>query len=858
MAKQVTEDNIKYLENLPDLYAALRESPSTYLYIRDVTGRISYRVHPDMLRNVKRWAAGSYDHNPTLVVNADLLYVLKYDTSLPFTSSNFATELAAGTWVMVGGSAGDYLDLNPVSAPPPYLEGRLFYDDIKKAVVLYDDVTDTSLELSYEIPIRAENQTGNTIANGTIVYINGATAGGVPTVGIADRNSYVKSRVIAMATHDVVNGALGKFTWFGIVHELPATGFSLGDTAYLGDNGAITSTEGIGGVFTVRIGTIIKVDASTVDIQLSIYSSEHTEDLTKERGFPDKANLQLAFDNGTRTLTASAADAISCRYYQGGTLHFITTPKTYQITNTEGAWFFYINNEVLTAQHNPTTAQTESIIRNNVPVAYVWWDVDNQRLVFFGREPHYSAGYGIENHIKDHLTEGARFGRGLALNTITANGDGSLAAHARFGTDAGFIFDEDLKHDISAVLPTTGFSHIYYTNAAGYPRYEVNAGYPVLTTGTGRLAYNPAGSGLVECSDNSYVWYHTFGCGANANVDRMVSFVGRSQFASQALAWAGINVDILAVQQNGLPSPEFKAIASELYQTRNVYANAVNARIVDADADGSDYHDWRLESLSGGGGTGGSGGVVTPSFSDSDFEIFDNADITKKVKVEVSGITTATTRTVTMPDKNGTMAMLSDLNQANIFQLWNTGVTNAPHDYSVWCNNAQLEDFTLLYFSDLEKKAGTPSEGNIYNIVANSAGSIVKLQCTTDRTKFVVCRIDSIAEYFTETLYHQLNVTVLQFGVNFAANDIVGVTFIGGGGEDYENVIFREITPEYAAITRPYAWNISTKTDTGGTSTITTAADAAYTLSTTVSAGAYLKVAGDTLNMTASYKINRV
>ena len=42
-------------------------------------------------------------------------------------------------------------------------------------------------------------------------------------------------------------------------------------------------------------------------------------------------------------------------------------------------------------------------------------------------------------------------------------------------------------------------------------------------------------------------------------------------------------------------------------------------------------------------------------FSDADFRVADNADQSKKLAFEVSGIATATTRTVTVPDKNLTI-----------------------------------------------------------------------------------------------------------------------------------------------------------------------------------------------------------
>lgn len=50
-----------------------------------------------------------------------------------------------------------------------------------------------------------------------------------------------------------------------------------------------------------------------------------------------------------------------------------------------------------------------------------------------------------------------------------------------------------------------------------------------------------------------------------------------------------------------------------------------------------------------------------PNVSDNVFRVVGSSDVTKKVAFEVDGLTTATTRTVTVPDKSGTMAMTSDL-----------------------------------------------------------------------------------------------------------------------------------------------------------------------------------------------------
>lgn len=49
------------------------------------------------------------------------------------------------------------------------------------------------------------------------------------------------------------------------------------------------------------------------------------------------------------------------------------------------------------------------------------------------------------------------------------------------------------------------------------------------------------------------------------------------------------------------------------------------------------------------------------NFTDDLFAIADNSDITKKLAFQLSGITTATTRTLTIPDASGTIVLTSDL-----------------------------------------------------------------------------------------------------------------------------------------------------------------------------------------------------
>ncbi len=72
--------------------------------------------------------------------------------------------------------------------------------------------------------------------------------------------------------------------------------------------------------------------------------------------------------------------------------------------------------------------------------------------------------------------------------------------------------------------------------------------------------------------------------------------------------------------------------------------------------------------------SGGASGIVT-SFVDSQFNIFNLADNTKVVDFDVSNLTTATTRTLTVQDSDGTIAYLSDVTTPDLQAVTNVGNT---------------------------------------------------------------------------------------------------------------------------------------------------------------------------------------
>lgn len=119
--------------------------------------------------------------------------------------------------------------------------------------------------------------------------------------------------------------------------------------------------------------------------------------------------------------------------------------------------------------------------------------------------------------------------------------------------------------------------------------------------------------------------------------------------------------------------------------------------------------------------------TVTSNFADDAFTLQDNADITKQVRFEVSGVTTATTRTLTVPNANTTIVG-TDTTQTLTNKtlttptISSTGFTNAQHAHTGATSGGQLNATTAL------NATGTPSVttylrgDNTWATVATSGG----------------------------------------------------------------------------------------------------------------------------------------
>ena len=304
----------------------------------------------------------------------------------------------------------------------------------------------------------------------------------------------------------------------------------------------------------------------------------------------------ISYNEGTRAFSIAPTGA-SFAIWSNGTRYVKSGTIGATVPDTTGLHFIYFDaSGTIQVATNPGIATVNTIIGRYCFVAIVYHDAATGKRALFGDERHGCVMDG-DDHLHWHGTVGTVYNYGLLPTTFVADGDGSLAAHAQFAVQSGGITDEDLPHAIPARSSLDDWRVLYRSGSAGAWTYDTPlAPYPVLTTGSGRLAWNQFTGGFwqkTEVDSGDYVLAHIMA--TNDEDEPIMAVLGQATYATLQAARAGATTELYELSTEGLPMPEFRWICSVIYQTDNSYTNAVQARIVTTD-EGDDYVDWRTSS----------------------------------------------------------------------------------------------------------------------------------------------------------------------------------------------------------------------------------------------------------------------
>jgi hypothetical protein len=494
------------------------------------------------------------------------------------------------------------------AAAPSHAAGRVFYDNTTDTLNFYNAETEVALNIGEENWVKVRNETGSTITNGQIVYLSGSSSG-FPLIVKAIATSESSSMVIGVVTHDIENNSNGYVTTFGLVRSLNTAAFSGGDIIYLSDTvaGSITTTKPDSKTeFVVRIGVVGAIDAANGTFHVNICCGGSLSDINSytfnDNGFDDPKNeVTTSFVNGTRTLTI-APQVTSFIYWSEGVAYKKSSSEDIIIPDTEGSHYIYYDGDTL----SQSTSWSLDFITKYALVEIIYWDAANNKQIYFGDEFYHGTKMGSMAHGYLHDTVGFALESGAGLTDILEDESGDLDSHAEFGVEATKAYDEDAEFHHSARTSTANIA-VYYksnTEASPYWRTDETASFGVLTTGTGRAAYNFLTGGnwtQAEVSNNDFVLAHVFTF--NDSTRKYGIIQGENSYLTRSAARDGANTEINDITLDGLIGPEIKFIGTVIYQTNDGYANAVKSRIRSTDT-GDEYVDLRDFPFTRGGVSG--------------------------------------------------------------------------------------------------------------------------------------------------------------------------------------------------------------------------------------------------------------
>lgn len=527
---------------------------------------------------------------------------ISYDNSVLDQNTGLRLDQTVPQSVLFGAPVFDAIDFAASPTSVGGVERRLRWNANDGTLDLGMQNGEITLQIGQENFVRVKNETGVLIENGKPVFFNGAASSGRPTIELLSNGPHVDCLSVAgITTEDIDTGAEGYVTTWGKVRNIDTSTLIEDALVYVGhDPGELTSSTPEDEHHTVVMGVCTKSDPVLGEIFVKRPIVIEPKELMETTGFHKVFEATISWDRVQREFTIEPIDpANGFSFYQLGVQYLKHTAETVQIDDIEGIHYVFYNLGVLSSANNLTKDQVVYAIENYAIVAQIYWDATNKEELILGEERHGFVMDG-ETHAYLHMVFGPQWLEGMALNTITASGDGSSNAHAQFGVDSGEFFDDDLDLHTDPVVSTAGLPIFCYDGINADLRRYLEPGFPVLTDTTaglpgptGRLVYNKYAGGswsLEVVPDDNFVLYHVFS--TNDPDQPYISVIGTTYYATLLAAQIGAESEITPIAANSIKQ-EFLPVATVAFQTNSAYANDVKAKIVES-IPGSTYSDWRV------------------------------------------------------------------------------------------------------------------------------------------------------------------------------------------------------------------------------------------------------------------------
>jgi len=545
----------------------------------------------------------------------------------------------------------DAINLDTALSAPAHSEGLMFYDQTNKSLAVYNDETDITLQVGQEEYVRVYNATGAIIDNGKLVYISGAN-GAFPQVTLAIATSKSASAVVGFATHNIAVAEYGYVTRGGVINGVDTLGYTSGDSLYLS---AITAGDYSGTApslpnYETHVGHVVVGNSSSGSIFVQVYKNE--ADYEEIAGSFDG----MSFDKLDFTVVSSGGLQLDVEKLGGGDVDYLISGSRSTLDCTTGSGAGGKARVLLSAGADANTPATNYI--------YVTDTAGTLTLNASTTLPTGAFGWVGKIIVPDATTWATTGEYAIQRYTeaFTNDSRGALSHQREKLRALGAVYISGGTQTLTINTGTTPDSvHLETAAAEVYQLHRQS--FPAFTTGA---YYYGNGSNIYEQFANLNLALESSAGAAFANNNRY-----------NLVVWGAVNLDsgdckLYVNLPNGVYTSDAQAIAdtnatadySVPDDMRSVAFLISRITLQYSTTSGGTFTELGLFSLLGtplGVRSGGSGAVASSEFGDSTFRILDDADATKELAFQNSGITTGTTRTLTVPDASGTIALVADI-----------------------------------------------------------------------------------------------------------------------------------------------------------------------------------------------------
>jgi len=335
---------------------------------------------------------------------------------------------------------------------------------------------------------------------------------------------------------------------------------------------------------------------------INLYVESETN-LTKndewlQNGFVDQTQSTIAFSDTNRRFVINRTGT-AFEYFVAGEKYTVTSDdqagyNAITLGDSEGLHAIYYDTSTLANILEPTGTQFVDLVLNKALTAIVYYNASSNEGILY--DERHGANMAPRTHSYLHQIVGFAYISGLGLGDFVIS-TGADNEDAQFSIASGVCFDEDLSIDLNAIDSTTA-TKVFFRDGTNW-RWRTQTGFKCITldgTSATRLAYDDSGT-LTAVTNGRFVLIHVFA--SNAADGDCISIVGQAQYNNANDAKVGAETEINNLVLSGLPTKELKPIGSIIFETKDTFANDVNARVIQTDA-GENYVDWRTTPLAAG------------------------------------------------------------------------------------------------------------------------------------------------------------------------------------------------------------------------------------------------------------------